>query len=354
MENAKWFHEAECPILDCLYLENADGSSLSGITTIYRTIQKISRAEYLLSHGIDSDLFRSGQLPVCETTETSYDPDDYRNVHRLETHTAATLQSSPPDAFRNALWSVFIVKILLRTHLKQQFVDGLTEAALGSIVLRNVQISGVNNVDVEDVVQKRGFKLSMSQIGVALYTTLSLVNSSCNPNALRIRFGDTLVLFAAYPVRAGEEVTTLYFEVFANAPKPERQLKLKDDYFFDCRCVACVENWPLAQSLMRMPEKYRCPKCPYKGLVPAQPKCPSCGEGLARMWTVDQAHRTEYINVRTKLLGAECSPEAFEVLVKFFVYIDKMVLRPSKVHLECYSILMGRLYALGTKRMDRG
>lgn len=35
----------------------------------------------------------------------------------------------------------------------------------------------------------------------------------------------------------------------AVTPKPERQTEIKEQYFFDCMCEACLSDWPLYQDL---------------------------------------------------------------------------------------------------------
>ncbi len=355
MEEAKWFHEAECPIMDCVYLidGNCNGHSHAALTSVYRTVQKIAREDYLRSHGFDADKFCSGEFPANQDKEGTYDPDDYRNVHNLKTHTDALLKMNPVKAFNDLLRSFFIVKMLLGKHMKQHLFGNWTEAALGAVVFRNIQICSVNAISVREQVEKRRSLPSVSHLGSTLCTTVSLLNTACNFNTELVRFGDTVVVFAAYPIKAGEEITLMYGENFLEKPKAERQLELKTTYFFDCRCVACVEDWPQQRSLMGMSDKYRCPKCPYKGLVPPQPACPRCGERLKKMWDEFLAYRTEYENF-TDLRGDEISQDALDALVKFYSYIDSVTVRPSRTHVVCHTLLTTHLLALGTKHFDRG
>ncbi len=48
---------------------------------------------------------------------------------------------------------------------------------------------------------------------------------------------------------AGEELTIDYGYVYYLTEKQQRQLSLKSQYFFECVCVACRNNWPLRSKL---------------------------------------------------------------------------------------------------------
>ena len=49
--------------------------------------------------------------------------------------------------------------------------------------------------------------------------------------------------------KTGEELTIDYGYVYYLTEKQQRQLSLKSQYFFECICVACRNNWPLRSKL---------------------------------------------------------------------------------------------------------
>lgn len=45
-------------------------------------------------------------------------------------------------------------------------------------------------------------------------------------------------------IKKGDEVSENYGPIFTTVKKVRRQAELKDQYWFDCRCGPCEQNWP--------------------------------------------------------------------------------------------------------------
>jgi hypothetical protein len=54
-------------------------------------------------------------------------------------------------------------------------------------------------------------------------------------------------------ISKGEEITHIYQGHFGDTPKEERQRILKNMFHFECHCIPCVNNYPLASEL---PDSY--------------------------------------------------------------------------------------------------
>lgn len=167
-----------------------------------------------------------GILEVKKVLRGVYDPNDYENIYRLVTH--CDLGKSSMVVLQLAVYAVYVVHLLKITHFKGVDVTEEFEANLGSVVLRHLQSSVLNGFQVHEVVEKQpGFEIEFHEIGSGIYPTFSFMNSSCNYNVIRVRFGDTLVGFALQPIKAGDEITCAYGPSFPLAPKIERQRALE-------------------------------------------------------------------------------------------------------------------------------
>lgn len=90
----------------------------------------------------------------------------------------------------------------------------------------------------------------LTQIGSALYPRLPLLNHSCCPNTARVNCGGKVILVAAANIAEGDEVSDSYGVVhYLTKGREERRQALSKRYKFQCQCVACKENYPLAQEL---------------------------------------------------------------------------------------------------------
>lgn len=55
---------------------------------------------------------------------------------------------------------------------------------------------------------------------------------------------------ALLPIAPGEQVFTSYCGGYQFLSKEERRKKTLEDYYFECDCQACTEDWPLYNEVM--------------------------------------------------------------------------------------------------------
>ena len=73
-----------------------------------------------------------------------------------------------------------------------------------------------------------------------VWPEFALLNHSCAPAAVAVPFGAALVVRAAAPIAAGEEVTVSYLGGARLAPVRARRAALRAGYGFHCQCARCL------------------------------------------------------------------------------------------------------------------
>lgn len=76
-----------------------------------------------------------------------------------------------------------------------------------------------------------------------------------------------------------------YGPIFTETCQEDRRKELKERYWFDCNCQACLENWPLISDMDPLSLRFRCENkdCSNVIIVPTTTmnfmiQCPSCGK----------------------------------------------------------------------------
>lgn len=116
---------------------------------------------------------------------------------------------------------------------------------IASLILRNLQFIQFNSHEVFDlVVNKSNGKSRTVFIGGGLYPTLALFNHSCDPSIVRYFKGTTVYVNSIRNIKAGTSIGENYGPLYTQNHKMERQEDLRQYYWFDCNCMACMENWP--------------------------------------------------------------------------------------------------------------
>lgn len=87
-------------------------------------------------------------------------------------------------------------------------------------------------------------------VGGAIFPFSSLFNHSCMPNAKRFTVNNKITIFAARPIKAGEQIFVSYGFSSFRMSKAERVFHMSK-YGFRCNCVACVEDYPRLEKMER-------------------------------------------------------------------------------------------------------
>ncbi|KAF2350147.1 SET domain [Trinorchestia longiramus] len=112
------------------------------------------------------------------------------------------------------------------------------------------------------------------EVGANAYGVLSLTNHSCSPNCYRQSYGGVGVLRAIEFIPKGAEISDCYGAHFALDSKSDRQLTLKKQYYFDCSCQACANDWHGISCDCRLCDENYCRDC-----------VPLCKDGICRKST---------------------------------------------------------------------
>ena len=84
---------------------------------------------------------------------------------------------------------------------------------------------------------------SQSPLGIAIDTTLAILNHSCVPNTTVIYSGLRLDLRSIQRINKGEELTISYIDISDFTAYRKRELRQR--YYFDCHCLRCQTPDPL-------------------------------------------------------------------------------------------------------------
>eukprot|EP00965_Chrysotila_dentata_P246138 6206979-Pleurochrysis_carterae.AAC.3 len=86
---------------------------------------------------------------------------------------------------------------------------------------------------------KWGKDLVRGEIGVAVSTSVALLNHSCEPNAdWEMDENGCIVVRTMCSVRAGQELCLTYVD--PHLPSSRRRELLQDAFFFTCNCAGCL------------------------------------------------------------------------------------------------------------------
>ncbi|KAH0911517.1 hypothetical protein HID58_034838 [Brassica napus] len=99
-----------------------------------------------------------------------------------------------------------------------------------------LSILDVNSL-VEDAVSAKVLGKNKEYYGVGLWTLASFMNHSCLPNARRLHVGDYAVVHASRDIKAGEEITSAYFDVLSSPL--EKRKEMAESWGFSCGCSRC-------------------------------------------------------------------------------------------------------------------
>ena len=213
---------------------------------------------------------------------------------KLTTTVAHEELRDPGDLFKRSMVSLFLVHHL--HHFAGYFgQDEINKADFFSVqnknmitvvtlALRHLQSCSCNAYEIGELVRhKQGdlYKIDENlQLGGAVYSNISLSNHSCCHNTMRNNVGFSGVVRASKTIQNGEEISDNYGYYFQIKSTAERRSTLKAQYYFDCICTACRDNWPGYRDLPSGNIRYVCPGCKADVKKPTDKKCSKCKKEL--------------------------------------------------------------------------
>ncbi|XP_057367803.1 SET and MYND domain-containing protein 4-like [Daphnia carinata] len=222
------YHRSECGLTDVFRRTRVGNNGLLAVRTVLKTgRQKILMAE---------------QQQEC--IDKVYDSSDYGTIHRLVGNTS---RRSVADLFRRAVMAVYL------TSLMQP--DNDPDQVLAAAVLRLLQSYPCNAHEIGHLAvplpgtSRRAHhplqQFRLCEIGSAAMPVLSLINHSCDPNVVRVCYGDVIAIKVIRRIARGEELLDNYGYHYALHERSERQASLSKQYYFRCDCRPCQKDWPL-------------------------------------------------------------------------------------------------------------
>ncbi|CAK1548167.1 unnamed protein product [Leptosia nina] len=278
----KSYHAYECPILPLIW---KSGCSITCHIALRMITQRSKN--YFKELSKDLDKKPSGQ----------YNSNDYKNIYNLISHEE---RRSKQDFLHRSQMVVFLVKLLELSgyfdckprdkpiDIEEIKTMGVAEERrddvelFGGLLLKNIQVLQFNAHEVfelqcqkrrldETVIKHNGESVFLAG---AVFPTLALFNHSCDPGVVRYFAGPYVVVRAVKIIKKGEEVAENYGPIFTTTPKEKRQTTLKDQYWFDCACVPCQQNWPLYGQMNENYMRFKCDSGqPCSNVIPVPHDC---------------------------------------------------------------------------------
>jgi len=337
----KLYHRVECPLGEILNKSGVDKFAFLALRTLVVTPLDVVHKLCAPLDACEVSTVNSG-IQNCAV----YRADNYEAICGLVTHAE---RRTAHDLFRRAAIAIFLLRCLCFAGYFETMNppdDVLSDT--GGLLLSHLQSFPCNAHEIAEFdLNPDTVATSMPhELGAGIYSTLSLFNHSCDPAVTRNFYRDRCIVRTIRSVRAGDELSDNYGAVFAMQSQLERRAKLLPQYFFECHCRACMEDWPLFSTLQETGPKWRCANC-FTALLPCSTKCTHCGtevnltEYIERLRKSDKAYKEAF----DKLLKCRIS-EALPVFLGHLRVMDESLCPPcadygacQEAVKQCFSIM---------------
>nr|CAI5866862.1 unnamed protein product [Callosobruchus analis] len=168
-----------------------------------------------------------------------YRSDRYEEIHNLVDNDEKRPVS---DLFGRCVTAAIIYHLMKHTSF---FTTEDDVGMFQNLLLRHLQTAPCNFHQIFEMVEAE----DTVEIGAGAYSFLSMFNHSCSPNVVRHCYGTVNVLRAIKTIHVGEQLFDNYGYHYAVEPRESRRSSLRKQYFFDCSCEACMQDWPLYPDL---------------------------------------------------------------------------------------------------------
>ena len=331
------YHKHECDSLDIIHRSGVGKFGHLALRTV-----TVSGLQFLLEHRknmSNEEMVRNKECEGCGEDDR-YIAEDYNTIYHLVTHDT---DRPVHDLFRRSAMAVFLTKCLERASFFAGIDTEDKEDVLvfvGGLLLSHLQLLPCNAHEIAELeLDKSSVASSVpTEIGAGIYATLSLFNHSCDPTVNRNFYGDQCVVRAIKTIKKGQEVSDNYGAVYAMQTRIERQQKLKPQYFFECACEACVNNWPLYPHIEHNSPTFKCSHClkPLPRNLRESDPCGGCSQvqKLDKMKKALEKSTKLYQEAFETLLEGDIS-EALPAFLRHIEVMDELLVLPWREYNNC-------------------
>jgi len=139
----------------------------------------------------------------------------------------------------------------------------------------------------------------LNAVGHGIYPEASIINHSCQPNAIVIFNKTELILKVIEPIAVGEEITLSYIELASSSKT--RQNLLWNRYFFNCKCKSC--QFPMLKDICL--KAIRCQVCK-KGFVPTLKSPINNSNAMLMMLSTSQLRIFQFLSMEKEMKMFVC------------------------------------------------
>ncbi|KAL4224479.1 hypothetical protein ACF0H5_015180 [Mactra antiquata] len=340
--NDAWenFHQYECDIYESILKPE--------ITLGPLALRSVIKAGY--KHLSEYDGKSSPDLTKIPLNDDNvYDNDEYNTIYSLVNHSD---DRKVEQVLQYTLEAVYLLKCL---ELSQYFDSSLrvkdqSKYMVGGHILRNLMMMPCNAHECTELSYlPANLPESLTiEIGSGIYPVLSLINHSCDPNVVRHSYGNICVVRAIRNISKGSEVLDNYGALCALTPTPDRRVKLYNQYFFTCKCLACTDDYPQYMEIPSETPVFKCDACsgpvflPLKHTYDIVP-CSFCQHNHAlrpRLSSLSQSDENYRMAMRD-VLTSTCDniDQSIIFLQEHLRLMDRLLCRPWRDYNDCQEAL---------------
>ena len=257
LEAQRKYHRYECPCMPEIHC-NLDDPLLHNFYLVFKLICQIGPDELYArfqqhGHGQDEPILKCA-IPGCDPITGLYDSSTYETVYNL----MSTVNAQEGYYF---VLVAIIMSYTLRwnsdffAHIDDQDVESF-QAYIATLMLHHFEGFRRNLFSFEQVlnsVQDGGNDckheddmIILKNYAVGVLPTMSLLNHSCDPNAVLVTsgaFGKSAIV-TVRRVREGEQLLISYGPHYGDCQgTSSRRETLEIAYGFMCKCNACLHDW---------------------------------------------------------------------------------------------------------------
>ena len=273
------------------------------------------------------------------------------------------------EMFQYTLLAVYMLLVLKASgfftddilHDRKPFV---VENYVAGILLRFLQIIACNGIDImETNFSGNVAKASQTTLGLGLFPTTALFNHSCNPNLELIFYGRRVVARAIRSVTPGQQLTIDYGYIYYLTELTQRAFCLRSQYYFDCRCDACYQQWPLKAELPAGIPTLKCLHCGYPVSItdqagtadPTSARCRKCSRHMTPLAYLEEYYESsKHCDKALDEIRRGNVEGPSRVLETHLAVMEKYLLLPVKEYVTCLSALKQCYRSMGNCVRTRG